>query len=268
MAKTTFVDGTSTIWASFMNSIFNTDGGHKHDGGTDDGSAGKVNPKDHVDWADMSLDVAEDAINDAVEGIDYHVIDLTTTAAGDGSGIKTDRGYFDSLRAKTSVIIAQSFQFLDERVRSAGRFKIRNAADSAFQDMECDRLYAANATLTGTVSCEDTLVDSRSMADLAPYVVVHALGRGTAGSCTINSDADSRISVITRTGSTGGYIVNLNAPGLGAFPRPILITCERSGFCHGYVTSWVDSEEFAIQFKNDSGSSVDPDAFTIVIWDV
>jgi hypothetical protein len=50
MAKTTFVDGTSTIWASFMNSIFNTDGGHKHDGGTDDGSAGKIDPATEVDW--------------------------------------------------------------------------------------------------------------------------------------------------------------------------------------------------------------------------
>lgn len=48
MAKTTFLDpqggqpGTLVL-AAFLNKIFNTGGGHKHDGGADDGSAGKIN---------------------------------------------------------------------------------------------------------------------------------------------------------------------------------------------------------------------------------
>jgi hypothetical protein len=41
MSKTTFLNGT-IVTPAFLNAIFNTSGGHKHDGGADDGSAQRV----------------------------------------------------------------------------------------------------------------------------------------------------------------------------------------------------------------------------------
>lgn len=63
MAKTEFVDDVTVVDAAFLNSIYNTDGGHVHDGADADGSAAKVHPLDHLDWAGAGLpevDMGED----------------------------------------------------------------------------------------------------------------------------------------------------------------------------------------------------------------
>jgi len=54
MAKTLFSDNPRSVdeahvSTAFLNSIYRTSGGHKHDGGANDGSASKINPLTHVD---------------------------------------------------------------------------------------------------------------------------------------------------------------------------------------------------------------------------
>jgi hypothetical protein len=52
MAKTDFQDGVTVVAADFLNKIFGggTEDSHVHDGGTDDGSASKVDLGDHIDY--------------------------------------------------------------------------------------------------------------------------------------------------------------------------------------------------------------------------
>lgn len=48
MPKTQFIDGTTLVTASFLNKLFRTDGGHKHDGVDADGHASKIDLRTEI----------------------------------------------------------------------------------------------------------------------------------------------------------------------------------------------------------------------------
>lgn len=65
MAKTNFTDGDPSqgilgtiVLAAFLNAMFNTNGGHKHDAVDADGHAGKINLATEVE-GQLSPDMAE-----------------------------------------------------------------------------------------------------------------------------------------------------------------------------------------------------------------
>jgi len=73
MPKTLFENGTIVL-SEFLNSIFNTGGGHAHDGGDEDGHAGKIDLESEVD-GDLPIALV-DGLAGVLDGLDGRVEDL------------------------------------------------------------------------------------------------------------------------------------------------------------------------------------------------
>jgi len=268
MAKTTFVDGTSTIWASFMNSIFNTDGGHKHDGGTDDGSAGKIDPATETDWGtnaaapSKSTDTAsrvEWSLSHAAAGafklvVDHLGLSTLSPKSGDLIVVSDNTGLnFKDLKGRDLL-----FETLD--MASGPTLKvIATSIAKLWNDTE-----TAMATLQANISGEtvsatgDVTIGGESVNDRLPVVLARIAGT------TVNEDATGAISSVTNP-SAGTYRINL-ASAVSSVSMPVLITPIGSAQRIPYA-SWVGTSTLECIFTNTSGTGASVNAFTIVIWD-
>ncbi|MDZ7703374.1 MAG: hypothetical protein U5L04_02690 [Trueperaceae bacterium] len=117
MAKTDFTNGVTVVGEAFLNKIFGggTEDSHVHDGGSEDGSASKVDPQNHIDWdggggANGDVAVTQDDSNehevthqhtgagasrwiaDIVEAADRFVSNTIRAAAGDRIRVEEDGG--------------------------------------------------------------------------------------------------------------------------------------------------------------------------------
>lgn len=128
MALTTFVDGTSTVWADFMNSIFNTGGGHKHNGGGNDGEAGKIDPATETDWGTNSA--APVKASDSVSNVWWR---FNHAASGVFAFL------IDALR---------DVQYIHS---GTGTLYVGSAALTADHDLACDDLHCSDVIATGDV---------------------------------------------------------------------------------------------------------------------
>lgn len=127
MAKTNFVDGTTAVVAEWLNKVFT----HVHDGADEDGSAPKVDLRDHIDYGPGGF------LQHAV-GSDYHRINHTRENGGPyvGTQFSTDRliardyveapqGTIDSLEASWLVAGAADFTLRLLNPASAGLSPLR-----------------------------------------------------------------------------------------------------------------------------------------------
>lgn len=76
MAKTVFINGLTVMTAEWCNKVFNTDGGHKHDGVNSDGHAQKINLNTEFTVG------AQGKLEAPTESADLHVIRHDHAAAG------------------------------------------------------------------------------------------------------------------------------------------------------------------------------------------
>jgi hypothetical protein len=83
MPKTQFIDGQSLVTAAFLNKIYNTDGGHKHDGADADGHASKIDLRSEITAGPNG------SVTIPVDTADLHVIQHDHAASGNAI-IKTD----------------------------------------------------------------------------------------------------------------------------------------------------------------------------------
>jgi hypothetical protein len=83
MPKTQFIDGQSLVTAAFLNKMYRTDGGHKHDGADADGHASKIDLRTEITAGPNG------SVTIPVDTADLHVIQHDHAASGNAI-IKTD----------------------------------------------------------------------------------------------------------------------------------------------------------------------------------
>ena len=236
MAKTTFVDGTSTIWASFMNSIFNTDGGHKHDGGTDDGSAGKIDPATEVDWG---TNAAVSLIADNAAKVHWW---LNHAAAGT-FGLTLD------------------FLFgVDHISTSTGVLNIGSAPGTPNQDLACTDISATGlVTTTGQVNGDIKVTGPGTF-----YSIVTFHWNGSA--VVIDEEYGGRVASIAR-GVAGYYTVTFtDAIPLGT-THPMWAASSDSAKDGEMVTTArvTAPTTVRVRAKNSAAGSLDPELVHLFI---
>jgi hypothetical protein len=280
MALTTFVDGTSTVWADFLNSIFNTGGGHRHNGGGNDGEANQIDIPTEIDWGtDGVATVTEPFASKTLLTLARTAGEFWTQCTGLlSSWVSTDQIYpfsgseVDFQNPDTTWVDinvgdvvsdgdveAPTVTTLDIIPQSGDEIHIENGVGSS-RDLKCRDVDAG-----GEVSMTTGLVGSRAIEDYLPWLVCHCDDNTSPGNCTLNVNLNSRVTSVYREATAGTYTVTL-ALAVSNQNRPVLVTPESSSsrFC---TVEWTSTTEFVIKCFNSIGTLADPsDGLSFVLW--
>lgn len=218
MAKTTFVDGSSTLWADFVNSIYNTGGGHKHDGGSDDGSAGKIDPETEIEWGTHaaapsktadSASAVEWSFAHAAAGVFRFLFDELkvsrimpvsgdTVSFADSTGLNFKDVWADYF-VGVSGLKVQGGPVL-KKVNSTSA-KLWNSAESATAELTADLVGDVTGSISGGTVSGSSVAASGTVSGVV----------GSFTSCnadTVNADD----AVVTNDVSIGGLGINDRIP--------------------------------------------------------
>lgn len=294
MAKTDFSDGTTPITAAFADSIYLTDGGHKHDGGSEDGSAGKIDPETETDWGTFA-DAPSKGTDDVslVEWVFTHAagaffrfamralrvqnlvpwsgdeLNVMDTTGADWRDLKVRKLTADNeleveagdLTVTTGDVIATAGNI----VAASGDVEGASVTTLDLIPQSGDEIHIENGAGSSRdlrcrdVDCTDIELGSRTVSDYLPWLVVHA-----DADDTINVNLNSRVSSIV-SASAGSYVVTL-AASVADTNRPVLVTPESNTARFPTVT-WTSTSVFTISFRNDAGGLQDPShGFSLVLW--
>lgn len=113
MAKTDFTDGETPVTAAWLDSHYVTNGGHVHDGGSEDGHAPKIDLQNHVDWGDNGEMAVTEDVNSLGAG-EGHVVTHRHTGGGSGMVAKFVSDVLEAVDKHVAPLVEATTEFLGD----------------------------------------------------------------------------------------------------------------------------------------------------------
>lgn len=268
MAKTDFVNGTTVVTAEFLDSIYLTDGGHKHDGGSDDGSASKIDPETETDWGTNAAAPAK--TTDSVS-------EVLWTFAHAAAGIFS-----------LAVDALKGVRFISA---NAGKLYIGSAAATGDHDLECAGINCSSLNASGAFKANSAMISTTALigtvtaanVNVTDDLVVHD-DASVAGDLTvtgaINSgfvpsvvckiigtsvlvDVAGSVSSVTNP-SAGDYQVNLSPP---LSSTNVVCLVSSNGGVLQSTAIVLSPSQIVVAFEDENGVMFNT-PFSLVVWDV
>lgn len=230
MAKTNFVDKNpaigqagTTLLAAFLNKIFNTSGGHKHDGADDDGSAAViVNPArvvtanttinkdtDHTLYVDASagpVTITMCPLADVSEGREFVIEKIDTSA----NAVSVTCDGAEKIEARSSAVLALADDRVHLKKRSAEWMERRRELIGSFRD------YAGGTVPYGFALCYGQAISRTQYAKLFAHLgTTYGTGDGSTTFNLPDMRGRVRIGKDDMGGASANRVTNAQADVLG-----------------------------------------------------